>query len=177
MAFVVACMFISDVLCATGMRYLSRGNSVTGTHLLAWAERFNSYSFNLKANEIETLFAFYRGDGDPTHLQEASTIAQDLVRIFPGSAQAAGIFATATTMEWTHMKHPSIIIGYRRIFERAIAMDPISVVLLEDYMFFLAAHRYDYARYRQLGIMRTALTQKRLIMQCALDGKSWLEHK
>lgn len=173
----VAAMTLSDTLNAISMRYLSHGDALTGTRLLALAERLNPYSFNVKSSQIESLFAFYRGDSDTTHLDEAVNIAQSLVKQFPGNAQARGILATTKTMQLTHQTHFRDIIAGEYILDKAISMDPISTGLIEDFMFILAANRYDYARYRQLGLLRLQLTDHKLRMLCPLDQKPWLSHR
>lgn len=174
-ALMVVCMFVSDLFTAIGMRRLSHGDSLNGTKLLAAAERLNPVSFNTKTSEIESLFAFYRGDSEAIHLQEAVRISRELVRLYPGNAQAWGVYATATAMLNTHPAAHPIAAGW--VIDKAISMDPISVPLIEDYLFLLAANRYDYAKYVRLGILRTSMTPKRLTMVCPLDGKPWLEHR
>lgn len=182
-ALLVLLMTLSDIFCRSGMAYLSHGDSLTGTRLLSLAERLNPYSMSVKMNQIESLFAFYRGEPNPIFLDEAVHIAKDLVSMYPGNAQAWGVYATANTMQLTHTSTPSALKQYTNIVEglyvldTAIEMDPLSVPLIENELFLLSAKRYDYPRFRRLGIIRTRYERKRLNMTCALDGKPWMEHR
>ena len=141
--------------------------------LMRLAARLNPYSFEVRLDEIESLWDGYRQERKPEYLHEAGLIAHSLVIDFPGNALGWSVYSSALIFEATH--------GGAGTPEaeaiHAVTLDPISVPNLERAMFLLAARREDYETFKALGIQRSRLTREPLLMKCELCGKPWMEHK
>lgn len=141
--------------------------------LMRLAARLNPYSFEVRLDEIESLWDGYRQESKPEYLHEAVLIARSLVNDFPGNTLGWSVYSSALIFEATHggavVPEPEAI--------HAVTLDPISVTTLERAMFLLAAKRTDYETFKALGIARSRLTREPLLMRCELCGRKWMEHK
>ncbi len=141
--------------------------------LMRLAARLNPWSFEVRLDEIESLWDGYRQERKPEYLHEAVLISRSLVKDFPGNTLAWSVYSSALIFEATH--------GGSGVPEReaihAITLDPISVTTIERGMFLLAAKREDYETFKALGIQRSRLVRKPLSMKCELCGKGWMEHR
>ncbi len=160
-AFVVA----SDITRAIALRGDMR--------LMRLAARLNPYSFEVRLDEIESLWNGYRQERKPEYLHEAVLIGRSLVEDFPDDTLAWSVYSSARIFVATHggfvVPEPEAI--------HAVTLDPISVTTLERAMFLLAAKRTDYETFKALGIARSRLTREPLLMRCELCGRKWMEHK
>jgi hypothetical protein len=140
--------------------------------LMRLAARLNPLSFEVRLDEIESLWDGYRQGRKPEYLHEAVLIARSLTQDFPGNTLAWSVYSSALIFEATH--------GGAGTPEaeaiHAVTLDPISVPNLERAMFLLAARREDYETFKALGIQRSRLTREPLSMRCELCGRAWLDH-
>ncbi len=141
--------------------------------LMRLAARLNPYSFEVRLDEIESLWDGYRQERKPEYLHEAVLIAHSLVKDFPGNTLGWSVYSSALIFEATH--------GGAGTPEaeavHAVTLDPISVTTLERAMFLLAARREDYETFKALGVARSRLTREPLRMVCELCGRPWLDHR
>ena len=125
--------------------------------LMRLAARLNPYSFEVRLDEIESLWDGYRQERKPEYLHEAVLISRSLVEDFPGNTLAWSVYSSALIFEATHggvgMPEAEAV--------HAVTLDPISVPNLERAMFLLAARRDDYETFKALGIARSRLTRAR----------------
>lgn len=163
--------------CATALMVASditRTVALCGNmRLMRVAARFNPWGFEVRLDEIESLWNGYRKDSNPLYLHEAVLIGRSLVNDYPGNTLAWSVYSSALIFEATHggagVPEPEAI--------HAVTLDPISVPTLERAMFLLSAKREDYETFKALGIARSRLTREPLRMACEICGRSWLEHK
>ncbi len=141
--------------------------------LMRLAARLNPWSFEVRLDEIESLWDGYRQERKSEYLHEAVLIARSLTKDFPDNTLGWSVYSSALIFEATHGGNgfPEIEAMY------AIALDPISVTTLERGMFLLAARREDYETFKALGIARSRLTREPLLMKCELCGRPWMNHK
>ena len=141
--------------------------------LMRLAARLNPFSFEVRLDEIESLWDGYRQERKTEYLHEAVLIGHSLVKDFPGNTLAWSVYSSALIFEATH--------GGAGTPEaeaiHAVTLDPISGPTLERAMFLLAARREDYETFKALGVARSRLTREPLRMVCELCGRPWLEHK
>ena len=161
-----ALMLASDVTRSIALRRDMRLTRV--------ALRLNPYSFEIRLDEIESLWDGYRQDRKPEHLHEAVLISRSLVDDFPDNTLAWSVYSSARIFEATHSGSAVMPVDEAL---HAVRLDSISVPTIERAMFLLAAKRYRYETYKVLGIARSRLTREPLRMKCELCGRPWLEHK
>ncbi len=141
--------------------------------LMRLAARLNPLSFEVRLDEIESLWDGYRQERKTEYLHEAVLISRSLTKDFPDNTLGWSVYSSALIFEATHGGNgfPEIEAMY------AISIDPISVTTLERGMFLLAARREDYETFKKLGIARSRLTREPLRMVCELCQRPWLEHR
>lgn len=141
--------------------------------LMRRAAALNPWSFEVRLDEIESLWDGYRQERKPEYLHEAVLISRSLTKDFPSNTLGWSVYSSALIFEATHGgsgdPEPEAI--------HAVTLDPISVPNLERAMFLLAAKREDYETFKALGIERSRLTQEPLRMVCELCGRPWLAHR
>lgn len=174
LATVTAALMTSDMFHASALRHWNSGQAAIGMNLISTAGRINPLSFNVRIDQIESLYTGFRKTHERTYLAEIVLIARDLAKLYPGNAQAQAIYANALLYARTHGagSYPPFIEA-----DSAVAMDPLSVEAIEAEMFLLASARHDLPLFKSLGMRRARLTSEPLIMKCKLCGRPWLEHK
>ncbi len=173
LAIVAATLTLADIIRARGLRQWKAGRSQGGIASIRLAERINPLSFDLRLDQIESLFTGYRLTQNAEYLKETGLLGRDLSRLYPGNVQAQGVYAMALVYISTHGG------DYYPLAEalRSVGMDPLSVDALERAMFLVSAKRGDYATFKKLGVARSRLTRQGVVMRCALCGRPWLEHR
>ena len=141
--------------------------------LMRLAARLNPWSFEVRLDEIESLWDGYRQQRKPEYLHEAVLIARSLTQDYPGNTLGWSVYSSALIFEATHGGSGVPIDEALH----AVRLDPISVTTLERAMFLMAAKRADYGEFKQLGIARSRLTREPLRMVCELCDKPWMNHK
>jgi len=163
----------SDIIRAQAMRCWARDEAAPGMVLMRRAALLNSWSFEIRLDEIESLWDGYRQERKPEYLHEAVLIGRSIVKDFPKNTLGWSVYSSALIFEATHggdgMPEAEAL--------RAVRLDPISVTTLERAMFLLAARREDYETFKALGIARSRLTREPLRMSCELCGRPWMEHR
>lgn len=174
LAAITAALMTSDMFHASALRHWNDGQAAIGMNLISHAGRINPFSFNVRLDQIESLYAGFRKTHERHYLSEIVMIARDLSELFPGNAQAQAIYADALIYARTHGAG-----SYPPFVEAAAAvdMDPLSVAAIEANMFLLASARHDLPLFKSLGMRRARLTSEPLTMKCKLCGRQWLEHK
>lgn len=165
LASVTTLMLVSDITRSIALRGDMR--------LMSLAMSLNPWSFEVRLDEIESLWDGYRQERNPMYLHEAVLIGRSLTQDYPSNTLAWSVYSSALIFEVTH--------GGAGTPEReaihAATLDPISVPTLERAMFLLAARREDYETFKALGIARSRLTREPLRMKCELCGRPWMEHR
>lgn len=175
LAVTVGVLMTSDIFHAAALRQWDRGNAAEGMRLIRTASRVNPLAFNVRLDQIESLYSGWRSTRNPDFLREIVLLARGLTRDYPGNVQAQGVYASALIYLSTHG-------GAANLFPlpeslRAIESDPLSVTAIERAMFLLAVKRVYYDTFKDLGVKRSRLTTDRLTMKCELCGRPWLDHK
>ena len=173
LASIVGLMLASDITRGSALRHWRNGDAAGGMIRIQTAMRLNPFSLDARLDAIESLWEGYKTVKNPSYLHEASLIAGDIVRDFPGNAQGHAVYSAALIFEATHGGKDYPILDALT----AVCMDPISVNTLERAMFLLAVKRQDLGVFEALGVKRARLTKAGLNMRCELCGKYWLEHK
>lgn len=171
--------FLAIVLaCASWLAVASDVTRTVALHrdmrLMRLAARLNPWSFEVRLDEIESLWNGYRQERKTEYLHEAVMIARSLVKDFPSNTLGWSVYSSALIFASTHGGYGGL--GKTEAIH-AIALDPISVTTLERGMFLLAARREDYETFKKLGIARSRLTREPLRMVCELCQRPWLEHR
>ena len=174
LAVAAAALLTSDIFHASAMRHWRDGRAAEGMNMLIRASRVNPLAFNVRLDQIESLYAGYRQTKNLDYLREAVVIGKSLTVNYPGSVQGWDIYATAMIHTAVHGGSSYYPLGEAA---KAANMDPISVSAIENLMFLLSAKRGDYELFKTLGIKRSRLTREPLKMVCALCGRGWLEHR
>lgn len=141
--------------------------------LMRLASRLNPYSFEVRLDEIESLWDGYRQEHKLAYLHEANLIAHSLVIDFPSNTLSWSVYSSALIFEDTHGGSGCPYVPALR----AVAFDPISIPTLERAMFLLAVHHENYETFKKLGVARSRLTRDPLRMTCELCGRPWMEHR
>jgi hypothetical protein len=163
----------SDIIHAIAMRQWAHGSVASGMDSMRLAARLNPFSFEVRLDEIESLWEGYRQESKLEYLHEAVLISRSLTKDFPGNTLAWSVYSSALIFEATHGGSAAPIDEALH----AVRLDPISVTTAERAMFLMAAKRVDYGEFKQLGIARSRLTREPLRMVCELCGKKWMDHK
>lgn len=161
----------SDVFRARALREWSLGED--GAESIRLAATLNPYSFEVRLDEIESLWDGYSKERKLLYLHETVLISRSLVTDYPGNTLGWSVYSSALIFEATHGGNGFPIDAALT----AISLDPISVTTAERAMFLLAAKRKKYETFKSVGIARSRLTREPLRMACELDGKSWMEHR
>lgn len=164
----------SDVMRARGLRLWKAGRSQQGMEAIKTAAWLNPASFDIRLDQIESLFTGYRLTHNVEYLKETELLGRDLVRLYPGSVQARAVYAMTLVYSSTHGGSE----GYPIIEAlRSVEEDPLSVPCLERAMFLVSVRRGDYELFKRLGVARSRLVKGGVTMKCDLCGKPWLEHR
>lgn len=177
LAVTVGVLMTSDIFHAAALRQWDRGNAAEGMRLIRTASRVNPLAFNVRLDQIESLYSGWRSTRNPDFLREIVLLARGLTLDYPGNIQAQGVYASALIYRMTHGDTDLVQFSPMPEAMQAIERDPLSVTAIERAMFLLAVKRVDYDTFKDLGIKRSRLTTDRLTMKCELCGRPWLEHR
>ena len=129
LAAITAAMLTSDMFHASALRHWNDGQAAVGINLISTAGRINPFSFNVRLDQIESLYTGFRKTHERAYISEIVMISRGLAKLYPGNAQAQAVYANA--MLYAHAHGAG---GYPPYAEtsKAVEMDPLSVAAIRN---------------------------------------------